>query len=115
LSLPEHSSWISSEVASWAFLRLNHGGRQCWGVTRKIRMIPLTQEREFLTRSSTRLERWETVISPADCTSPENLNLFTRALAPPFIGRRRDFYIPKTPSISENIPSVNAYKNVFLV
>jgi hypothetical protein len=26
----------------------------CWGVTRKIRMTSLTQEREFLTRSSTR-------------------------------------------------------------
>jgi hypothetical protein len=28
-----------------------------WGVTRKIRMIPLTRERKFLTHSSTRLER----------------------------------------------------------
>jgi hypothetical protein len=26
------------------------------------------------------------------------VNPFTRALAPPFIGRRRDFYIPKIPS-----------------
>jgi hypothetical protein len=25
------------------------------------------------------------------------VNPFTRALAPPFIGRRRDFYIPKIP------------------
>jgi hypothetical protein len=32
---------------------------------------------------------------------------------PPFIGRRRDFYIPKTPSSSKNIPNVNTYKNVF--
>jgi hypothetical protein len=32
-------------------------GDDCWGVTRKIRMIPLTRERKFLTRSSTRLER----------------------------------------------------------
>jgi hypothetical protein len=85
------------------------------GVTRKIRMIPLTREREFLTRSNTKLEHWETVIPPADCTSSKNLNLFTRALAPPFIGRWRDFYIPKTPSSSENIPSVNAYKNVFFI
>jgi hypothetical protein len=38
---------------------------------------------------------------------------FTRALAPPFIGRRRDFYIPKVPSILRNIPNVNTYMNVF--
>jgi hypothetical protein len=48
---------------------------------------PNTREREFLTRSNTKLERGETVIPPADCTSPKNLNPFTRALAPPFIGR----------------------------
>jgi hypothetical protein len=33
LSQLERSSWISSVVASWAFLRLKHGGRQCWGVS----------------------------------------------------------------------------------
>jgi hypothetical protein len=43
------------------------------------------------------------------------VNEFTRALAPPFIGRRRDFYIPKAPSSSWNIPNVNAYKNVFFI
>jgi hypothetical protein len=34
---------------------------------------------------------------------------------PPFIGRRRDFYIPKTPSNSKNILSVNMYMNVFYI
>jgi hypothetical protein len=43
------------------------------------------------------------------------VNPFTRALAPPFVGRRRDFYIPKTPSNSKNIPSVNMYMNVFYI
>jgi hypothetical protein len=43
------------------------------------------------------------------------VNAFTRALAPPFIGRRRDFYISKTPSNSKNIPSVNMYTNVFYI
>jgi hypothetical protein len=43
------------------------------------------------------------------------LNLFTRALAPPFIRRRRDFYIPRTPSHSKNIPNVNTYMNVFFI
>jgi hypothetical protein len=41
------------------------------------------------------------------------VNPFTRALAPPFIGRRRDFYIPKVPSNIRNIPNVNMYMNVF--
>jgi hypothetical protein len=39
----------------------------------------------------------------------------TRALAPPFIGRRRDFYIPKVPSNPRNIPNVNTYMNVFYI
>jgi hypothetical protein len=42
------------------------------------------------------------------------VNPFTRALAPPFIGRRRDFYILKVPSNLRNIPNVNMYINVFL-
>jgi hypothetical protein len=46
---------------------------------------------------------------------PKSLNPFTRALAPPFIGIRRDFYIPITPLASENIPSVNAYRIVFFI
>jgi hypothetical protein len=46
---------------------------------------------------------------------PKILDPFTCALAPPFIGRRRDFYIPKTPSSSRNIPNVNTYKNVFFI
>jgi hypothetical protein len=41
------------------------------------------------------------------------VNPFTRALAPHFIGRRRDFYIPKIPLNLRNIPSVNMYINVF--
>jgi hypothetical protein len=41
------------------------------------------------------------------------VNPFTRALAPLFIWRRRDFYIPKIPSNVRNIPSVNIYMNVF--
>jgi hypothetical protein len=41
------------------------------------------------------------------------MNAFTHALAPPFIGRRRDFYIPKIPSDPRNILTVNMYINVF--
>jgi hypothetical protein len=43
------------------------------------------------------------------------VNPLTRVLAPPFIGRRRDFYIPKTPLHSKNIPNVNTYMNVFFI
>jgi hypothetical protein len=43
------------------------------------------------------------------------VNPFTRALVPPFIGRRREFYIPRLPSNLENIPSVNMYKNVLYI
>jgi hypothetical protein len=41
------------------------------------------------------------------------VNPFTRALMPPFIGRRMDFYIPRLPSNLENIRNVNMYMNVF--
>jgi hypothetical protein len=43
------------------------------------------------------------------------VNLFTRALAPPFILRRRELYIPKIPSTLRNIPSVNMYMNVLYI
>jgi hypothetical protein len=43
------------------------------------------------------------------------VNPFTRALVPPFIGRRREFYIPRLPTNLENIPSVNMYKNVLYI
>jgi hypothetical protein len=43
------------------------------------------------------------------------VNPFTCALAPPFIGRRREFYIPRLPSNLGNIPSVNMDKNVFYI
>jgi hypothetical protein len=43
------------------------------------------------------------------------VNPFTRALEPPFIGRRMDFYILRLPSNLENIPDVNMYTNVFYI
>jgi hypothetical protein len=51
--------------------------------------------------------------SPKDSHSSKVVNPFTRALVHPFIGRRRDFYIPKIPLNLRNIPSVNMYINVF--
>jgi hypothetical protein len=43
------------------------------------------------------------------------VNPFTLALAPPFIGRWRDFYIPKILSNLKNIHNVNMYMNVFYI
>jgi hypothetical protein len=51
--------------------------------------------------------------SPKDCLkSCESLDTCPRA---PFIGRRRDFYIPKVPSNLRNIPNVNMYMNVLYI
>jgi hypothetical protein len=55
------------------------------------------------------------VIPSADCTSSKKSESVYTCPRAPFIGRCRDFYIPTTPSGSGNIPSVNAYKNVFFV
>jgi hypothetical protein len=43
------------------------------------------------------------------------VNPFTHALAPLFIGRRRDFYISRLPSNLGNILLVNMYMNVFYI
>jgi hypothetical protein len=53
--------------------------------------------------------------SPKACTHLKSCEPFTCALAPPFIGRRREFYIPRLPSNLGNIPSVNMDKNVFYI
>jgi hypothetical protein len=106
----ERSSSISYVVASWAVFRLKHGGRQYWGGP-KIGWNPRTRvknkslkNRERETKSLRKLVLTSKVVNP-----------FTRALTPPFIGRRRDFYIPKIPSNLRNIPNVNMYKNVFYI
>jgi hypothetical protein len=43
------------------------------------------------------------------------LNPSTHTVEPPFIGRRRDFYIPRLPSNLKHIPNVNMYMNVFYI
>jgi hypothetical protein len=61
------------------------------------------------------MTRKETKNLPKISQTSKVVNPFTRALVPPFIGRQRDFYIPKTPSSSKNIPNVNIYMNVFFI
>jgi hypothetical protein len=53
--------------------------------------------------------------SPKTAHASKVVNPFTIALTPPFIGRRRDFYILKIPSNLRNIPSVNMYMNVLYI
>jgi hypothetical protein len=57
----------------------------------------------------------ETKNLPKTALASKVVNPFTRALAPPFIGRWRDLYILKMPSNLRNIPSVNMYMNVFYI
>jgi hypothetical protein len=93
------------------FFSWNHGGRQCWGP--KIGWSPQTQGSDANTWKSRRgggqgipeslyssQKFWIPLHVPSD---------------PPFIGRRRDFYIPRLPSNLKNIPSVNTYMNVLYI
>jgi hypothetical protein len=60
----------------------------------------------FRRRDNTRGD-WE---SPIDCSSFQSCwSPYTCPHAPPFIGRRRDFYIPTIPLNSKNIPNVNTH------
>jgi hypothetical protein len=73
---------------------------------------PNTRERKVSTFKYTDDQK-ETRNLPKIAPALKVVSPFTRALAPPFIGRRRDFYIPKVPSNPRNIPNVNTYMNVF--
>jgi hypothetical protein len=60
----------------------------CWGVTRKIRMTTLTRERESSKHVQAQSESAKRLRFPLQVAQvPKSLNPFTRALAPPFIGR----------------------------
>jgi hypothetical protein len=66
-------------------------------------------------KSGTQFTKEETKNLLKNTHASKVVNPLTRALAPPFIERRRDFYIPKIPSNLRNIPSVNMYTNVFYI
>jgi hypothetical protein len=106
----ERSSWTSSMVASWVVFRLKHGGRQCWG-SKKSDGIPEHKSQEQVHESyNLETKNLQKLVLTSKVVKP-----FTRALAPPFIRIRRDFYIPKIPSNLRNIPSVNMDMNVFYI
>jgi hypothetical protein len=81
------------------------------GGVRKIAENPQTQELGVM------YESYEGEIRnlPKIVLASKDVNTFTHALTPPFIGRRRDFYIPKIPSNLGHIPSVSMYMNVFYI
>jgi hypothetical protein len=83
----------------------------------KIRWGPWTQElRTRVTNESAQVTKsGETKNLRKPELASKVVNPFTCALAPPFIGRREDFYIPRLPSNLRNIPNVNTYKNVFYI
>jgi hypothetical protein len=71
----------------------------------KLRKIP-EQIRESAREHGDKESRKSVLVSKV--VSP-----FTRALGPPFIGRRkRDFYVLRLPSNLGNIPNVNMYMNI---
>jgi hypothetical protein len=105
--------WEKSTAGWWLINQTNRAS--CWGVTRKIRMIPLTREREFLTRSNTKWERRETVIPSADCTSSKKSESVYTCPRAPFYREMKGLLHTKNTLNLRDIPSVNAYKNVFLV
>jgi hypothetical protein len=85
------------------------------GIRNPDRVPEHEREEKADTFSSTQMTLKETKNLLKTVQASKVVNPFTRALAPPFIGRRRDFYIPKTPSNSKSIPSVNMYMNVFYI
>jgi hypothetical protein len=97
------------------FFSWNHGGCQCWGL-RKPAGVP--EHKSYETGSQARSHesrkvRRQNLRKPVHASKV--VNPFTCALAPPFTGRRRDFYIPRLPSNLRNIPNENIYKNVFYI
>jgi hypothetical protein len=79
----------------------------------KIERGPRTRELQRKVRNSRKTGRQgisKSLYSPQKLWTP-----FTCAHAPLFIGRCRDFYIPKIPSNLRNIPNVNTYRNVSVI
>jgi hypothetical protein len=77
---------------------------------------PNTREKYMQTfRSEAQMTQEETKNPLKTAHASKVVNPFTRALAPPFIGRQRDCYIPKILSNLGNIPSVNMYINAFYI
>jgi hypothetical protein len=84
---------------------------RCWGI-RKSDGVP---EHKIYEQERTSHEERGDKESPKACAHLKSCESLYMDLAPPFIGRRRDFYILRIPSNLENIPSVNMYINIFYI
>jgi hypothetical protein len=106
------------QVKRIVFLNMEtgNGKRECWGYPKiRIRSPNIGEENMQTFKSEAQMTQEETRNPLKTAHASKVANRFTRALAPPFIGRRRDFYIPKVPSNLRNIPNVNMYMNVFYI
>jgi hypothetical protein len=76
---------------------------------------PNMGEERFPNRYTKVLRNQETKNLRKTVLTSKVVNPFTCALEPPFIGRRRDFYISRLHSNLRNIPNVNMYMNIFYI
>jgi hypothetical protein len=91
-------------------------GGMCWGYPKIQTKSPNTGEENTRTfKFGTQFTKEETKNLLKTAHASKVVNPFTRALALPFIGRLRDFYIPKILSNLRNIPNVNMYMNVLYI
>jgi hypothetical protein len=117
LSQRECSSSTSSVVASWVVFSaetrwapmLGGGYPKIW-----IRPPNTSEGNTRPFKSGAQLAKEETKNPLKTAHASKVVNPFTRALVPPFIGRRRDFYILKIPSNLRNI-LVWTCMNVFYI
>jgi hypothetical protein len=66
-------------------------------------------------RTNARKQKRRGKESPKFCTRFKSCEPLYTCPRAPFIGRRRDFYIPKLPSNLKNIPDVNMYLNILYI
>jgi hypothetical protein len=102
--------WHRELFFGWNTVGANVGG------IRKSRQDPRTRETER--DKHVQVQRWRKRRQRISCRLLKFPKLWIPLHVPsrpPFIGRRRDFYIPTIPLKSKNIPSVNAHTNVFYI
>jgi hypothetical protein len=88
----------------------------CWGVSENPDKIPEHKRRMY---ANVQVKVTDDVRgdkgSPKDCSCLKSCESFYTCPRAPFYREIKGLYIPKTPSNSKNIPSVNMYTNVFYI